>query len=714
MRQPLALALTFALSASALAQTDGGQKAAPKPAKAAPAKAAAKPAVKKAPAKAATKPDAKAAAKADESAAAKDAADKDAAKADEKAAADKTAEAAATPPAVTPAPAPAAPPAAPAIDPEEFRQKVMEEVRKELQKAKDDVKRDTSWMEQDANARVQDSEAVEKLKSHVNLFQPHGYLRTRYEFFSNFDLDRGNDPSGYTLFPNGFIGTGGNNSQSGANFRFRFDPVMEVSEDLSIHATFDVLDNVLLGSNTHADPMLDPYTPIAALADTRASSAINVKRVWGRINTQVGELLVGRMGYHFGLGILHNDGNGLDQDFGDTYDRVAFSTKEIKGHKLGIRMDLLDKGATTTGEHGELGRSVDLDTLDDGYGVGIQVQRIDTPDELRRKLDAGELVFNYGATFDYRVQDWDTLSSSTSYVNGTSQGPATLGDFAALRQNVVPRKTHLYLPDVFLSIKRKRMRIELEVAGKMGKVGTRALNNVDLTTQSLAQPLTFFQVGGVLQSEFAFLPADALLTGVEVGMASGDKGAYGFGARPWRSGSGHPQGYDSQGNIFRAAGPGDIDGPHFDFNTNNPNSIRGHVNNFVFNRAYSTDMILYRNIISSVTSSWYVKPSIRYRPTGRKTGGGDDSGFELTGAIIYSQAWYDENTPGLSKPLGLEGNVGISYDTTDHLHIGFQYGILLPFSGLQNTGIEAGGSSSGVTTSPSIAHAMRILMAIPF
>ncbi|HEX9579124.1 MAG TPA: TIGR04551 family protein, partial [Myxococcales bacterium] len=128
-------------------------------------------------------------------------------------------------------------------------------------------------------------------------------------------------------------------------------------------------------------------------------------------------------------------------------------------------------------------------------------------------------------------------------------------------------------------------------------------------------------------------------------------------------------------------------------------------NNFVFNRAFNVDMILWRNLVTTVTSGWYVKPSLRYRPTGRKTGGGDDTGFELLAGIIYSQAWYTENTPGLEKPLGVELNVGITYDTSDRFHTGFAYGALLPFGGLKNV---ATGQSAG------IAHAARFIMAIPF
>src|SRR5207253_2139012 len=239
--------------------------------------------------------------------------------------------AAAPPQAAAAAPA-AAPEAAPkpAFDQEEFRRQVMEEVRRELQKTKDEVKQETAWVEQDSQARVQDSEAVESLKQRVNLFQPHGYLRMRGEFFNNMRLGRGSDPAGFFLFPGPFIGTGGNNSQSDANFRFRFEPTLAVSEDLSIYFQADILDNILLGSSPATDAYLDPFTPLSVLAARRGSGTVNVKRVWGRVNTQLGELVFGRMGYHWGLGILHNDGNCLDCDFGDTYDRIAFAPREFK------------------------------------------------------------------------------------------------------------------------------------------------------------------------------------------------------------------------------------------------------------------------------------------------------------------------------------------------------------------------------------------------
>jgi uncharacterized protein (TIGR04551 family) len=586
----------------------------------------------------------------------------------------------------------AKPPAA--FDQEEFRRQVMEEVRRELQKTKDEVKQETAWVEQDSQARVQDSEAVEQLKQRVNLFQPHGYLRMRGEFFSNMGLGRGADPAGYSLFPGPFIGTGGNNSQSDVNFRFRFEPTLEVSEDLAVYGQLDVLDNILLGTDPVSDLYIDPNTPLSVMANNRGAGVVKVKRLWGRVNTQLGELVFGRMGYHWGLGILHNDGNCLDCDYGDTYDRIAFTPREFKGHHFSLMFDILAKGQTTTGEHGELGRSVDLDTLDDGYRLGLEITRLDNAEEIKRKLDADLWIINYGILADYRTQPWDT-----PITNGPNQ-----------RANVVRRAAKFYQPDVFVALKRKKWRLDAEVTMTYGTVGSHEPPGVDQQLidpqlyAQLTQPISFLQFGGALQTDIALLPADAVLLGLELGGASGDKGAYGFGARPWRSGclpgtagGGTPQPVGTGQAPYCSAGPGDIDGGHLDYN--NLDASHGRINNFVFNRAFNVDMILWRNLITSVTSGWYVKPSIRYRPTGRKSGGGDDTGFELLGAVIYSQAWYPENTPGLAL------NVGITYDTSDRLHTGLAYGLLLPFSGLQNTVTGQSGS---------LAHALRFIMAIPF
>jgi len=595
-------------------------------------------------------------------------------------------------------------PSAAQLDPEEFRKQVMEEVRRELQKAKEDLEKQTAWIEQDSAARVQDSEAVEQLRQRVNVFQPHGYLRLRGEFMNNFDLGRGTDQSGHPIFVTPFIGEGGNHSLSMANMRFRFEPTFEISEDLAIYAQMDILDNVLLGSNPKTDPILNPFTPLSTLSSTRLADTVKVKRVWGRVNTQLGEILFGRMGYHWGLGILHNDGNCLDCDFGDTYDRVAFQPREIKGHTVSLMFDVLGKGAFTTGEFGELGRSVDADTLDDGYRVAVAVTKLDTPEVVKRKLDAGEWVVNYGVLADLRTQSWDTV---TTIPNGGDL--QTIAGIASARAGVVRRGAKFYQPDVFLSLKRKKWRLDAEIAASIGNVSSVAGREPGAGSDpNLSRAIAFTQFGGALQTDLAFLPADALLFGVDFGAASGDKGAYGFGARPWRAGSGNFQPVPNAPGIapYQVAGPGDLDGNHIDISSTGSHD---HVNNFVFNRAFNVDMILFRNLVTAVTSAWYLKPSLRYRPTGRKTGGGDDTGFELLFSLMYASAWYQENTPGLKKPLGLELNVGITYDTSDRFHTGLAYGLLLPLDGLSTPRIQG-----VIQRDVGIAHAARFIFAIPF
>ena len=65
-------------------------------------------------------------------------------------------------------------------------------------------------------------------------------------------------------------------------------------------------------------------------------------------------------------------------------------------------------------------------------------------------------------------------------------------------------------------------------------------------------------------------------------------------------------------------------------------------------------------------------------------------------------------------PLGLEANVGITYDTADKFHTGLSYGILLPLAGLKNSGDSPTNPSIGSVHDAGVAHAVRFMVAIPF
>ena len=97
--------------------------------------------------------------------------------------------------------------------------------------------------------------------------------------------------------------------------------------------------------------------------------------------------------------------------------------------------------------------------------AAVAVTRLDTPEVVKRKLDAGEWVVNYGLLADLRTQSWDTVTTLPN--DGDLQ---TIGGIASARNGVVRRGAKFYQPDVFLSIKRKKWRLDAEIASTIGNV----------------------------------------------------------------------------------------------------------------------------------------------------------------------------------------------------------------------------------------------------
>ncbi|MFN7700675.1 MAG: TIGR04551 family protein, partial [Deltaproteobacteria bacterium] len=116
-----------------------------------------------------------------------------------------------------------------------------------------------------------------------------------------------------------------------ANMRLRVEPTVHLSDDVRVRMQLDLLDNLVMGS-TPGGLSLDSswqrqygtLVPAQAFATTQDppisginsfSDSIVVRRAWAEVrNRGLGELRFGRMGAHWGLGILFNDGRGIDQD----------------------------------------------------------------------------------------------------------------------------------------------------------------------------------------------------------------------------------------------------------------------------------------------------------------------------------------------------------------------------------------------------------------
>jgi uncharacterized protein (TIGR04551 family) len=580
----------------------------------------------------------------------------------------------------TTAPAAAAPAPAAATGDAELRKEFeakLEAARREVKELRDEMRAQLAT--QSVAQGWQEDWVDEKRKLELVTFD--GYFRARPDLFYKFDMGRGTDTAGYALFPRA-PNSLNERTIAGVNMRFRFEPTINVSEEVRVHAQVDALDNLIWGStpdyafsrNAGNGYWFDRNEfSIFSASQTSQRSGINslqdsiaVKRVWGEVATPVGILRFGRMGSHWGLGMLHNDGNGIDNDYGDTVDRVSFTAEPLPGFYVTPMMDFNVEGPSSVRTL-EGGQPFDASNSDDAHSYILAVQRRDTEQERRAKLDANGLVFNYGLHFTYRNQRNDAVDT-LSQPFGTTEGSASSTGTAG---TVVARKADIFIPDLWAKLEHKDWRLEAEFAAVLGGIQNRALTATGTGTEAL----DVIQFGGVLQGEYRFLNGD-LEIGGEIGFASGDP-APGFGNAPRRKGSG-PNG---------ATASGDTEGPQYACEAGCSDKA---ITNFRFNRDYRMDMILYREILGGVTDSLYFKPKARYRIT---------QGFELFASGIYSRALFLSSTPGAlyegsNESLGIEINGGARYETEDGFYGQLQYGILFPLEGfLKRTGQLAAGAT---------------------
>lgn len=249
--------------------------------------------------------------------------------------------------------------------------------------------------------------AVPEGQRRLQLFEAHGYLRTRADYFHRLHLglapaEEAGQPGPKFVPPIDTAELGGAGSHnatcvqrlnargvapdkiskrcgrrqgiSSANMRFRFSPTLHISEGVKIHTTIDALDNMVLGSTPDSYVGDNPWAPIDLFTRTQVppSAGINsfqdsilVKRAWGHMHFGWGlDLKFGRMPHHWGMGIVANDGNGydrqsqddlirsLDLDYGDSIDtaRIGFDLGQDarRLHHLAVSWDWASSGPTTS------------------------------------------------------------------------------------------------------------------------------------------------------------------------------------------------------------------------------------------------------------------------------------------------------------------------------------------------------------------------------
>lgn len=437
----------------------------------------------------------------------------------------------------------------------------------------------------------------------------HGDFRGRGETLYNLDLDRGVTPSGEPLYP---VPVADPTSQTltHADFRLRTDvAAYSPIGDAAVKARIDVLDNLAAGST--------PDGPPQAVVTQRPVDVLSIRRAYAEVLTPFGLLAAGRMGAHWGTGMLTNSGDCLDCDTGDAADRLAYIVPML-GHVWAVSYDLGFVGPQTERRAGN--RVVDVDPSDDVRGVSFALLRFRTPSSQARRRAAGVSTLDYGLVVSHR---WQKNDIPASYI--PTAEPVEIDE-----NQVVERGLRAWLFDGYADLVFPALHLRAEGALLTGVIDEPSV----IPGVRYGTPLTSLQWGGVVQSRVGQLDWPVHF-GVDGGLASGDA-AYGFGAFP-----------DTLEDVPQE---GDFDGPQ----ANPP--FDNTVNNFRFHPDFHVDRILFREIIGTVTDAAYARPHVEWHTGHEETGR-----LEVELAAVASWAMEPNSTPGPGRHLGVEIDPTVRY-----------------------------------------------------
>ncbi len=570
------------------------------------------------------------------------------------------------------------------------------------------------------------------------VFEFHGYFRTRATLFHNFFLGRIDAPGqgvypppsdyqytavsatgvGSTSGPSlcddtesdeaALPGTPGdlrpcnNKTQRGANMRFRLEPTLHISDNLRVNSQIDILDNVSFGTTPEGYGLRpagegggyevvarNGYLPGGYLDSTQVpptsgvnglEDSIRVKRAWAEFTTPVGELRFGRMPNHWGLGMVANAGDGVDDDAQSTVDRIMFAS----GVKL---LDLTIAGMLDFPNEGPTYRSpvtgsepIDRAQLDDVNQYGLILLRATDPELTKLRLARQEVVFNAGLYLNYRSQ---VLANDQPGNTGANVPGATDAD---LTDNGFSRRgLSMWRPDVWLQLLYEKLRVELEVAAVLGSVESTSVlaNNGDDFDQAERARRKFRQYGFAFELQQK-LVEDRLRLNFNTGWASGDPDAFDV---------------NTAGDLI----PG----------SNEEQVADDTISTFRFHPSYRVDLILNRYILQRVQGVYYFNPSLEYdftaQPNGQRFGGG--LGF------TWTRSSEEVQSPGHAADLGVELGASLYFQSKDGAlnddpleRGGFfgklQYAVVFPFDGMNHLG--------GIAAETSAAQALRLFLGAMF
>ena len=294
----------------------------------------------------------------------------------------------------------------------------------------------------------------------------------------NLDLDRGPTPSGQLLYPVPLDDPKGQ-TLTHADMRLRTDiAFVAPGGGVAAKMRLDILDNVALGSRPDG-------IPSGTTTQRSPDDPIRVKRVWGEALTPFGVLAVGRMGSHWGLGMLTNSGDCADCDSGDAADRIAFVTPLVS-HLWAVAYDFSATGPFVL-DRAE-SRFIDIAPDANVHTLTFAFMRHRSDWARERRSKAGKHTVDYGAYVSRRWQKDDVpagyLPTATPIVIDEDQ--------------VISRGYTATAADIWLRWVGPWVRVEFEGAYLNARVDQPSL----IPGVVVREPATSDQFGAALQSEF--------------------------------------------------------------------------------------------------------------------------------------------------------------------------------------------------------------------
>ncbi|MBX3224321.1 MAG: TIGR04551 family protein, partial [Labilithrix sp.] len=487
-------------------------------------------------------------------------------------------------------------------------------------------------------------------------------------------------------------------SEAFANLRLRLNPEIHISDNLRIMSQIDLLDNLVLGSTPDAyalrpsgsgttgyNPAVNGYNgyaPLGAFTITQGPptagvngyrNSIDVQRAWAEYLTPIGQLRFGRMPLHWGLGMLANSGDRLDDDFQTNADKIMF-VSGIKSMDLyfGGSWDFVSTGPTSATPYDVYGgQPRNMANLANVGQWTLFAAKRTNPEMQRLKLSRGDVVFNGGFYTVYRKQLLDVKAG---------ENPITSDRSPANTNGLERRGAEAFIPDAWVQLLWNKLRVEGELAMIFG-----SLEQSPVQGFSSENPLKIAMWGLATQTELRAVE-DKLRVQFGAGYASGDQNIEGL-------------------------APG--------ANGLQPRLREGAISTFRFHPAYYVDYIFFRRIMTRVQGAYYFRPSVEYdfvrSPNGQKFGGG--------AAIIWSRASEFVQTPGNKRDLGVELDLQVYYQSKDGslnddpnkmggFYTALQYGVFFPLGGLDYLPGEA--NNPAISYDLSSAQTVRLLMGVLF